>query len=161
MPRRKSRGRVYGGVILVTVILAFILQFQWMQRVRESGATDLVQNSFARKISNWMLRRKGLAPEDTGTEAHQPGVEKITCATCMGTGMQMNPDGKEKICPICQGVGFRMVRRFDAAERQCPACAGMGRVEMPDTGEVETCPRCNGRGLIRRSAPAEDETDGE
>jgi DnaJ-class molecular chaperone len=58
------------------------------------------------------------------------------------------------MCPICLGLGFHMIKRFDASDRICPLCAGMGRVALPDTGVIGTCPRCEGRGLVRSQAAA-------
>ena len=48
----------------------------------------------------------------------------------------------------------RLIRRLDSNDDLCPACGGMGRWESPDTGAVDTCPRCQGRGLVRRSGAA-------
>jgi hypothetical protein len=159
--RRRNRSGVYGGLIFVFVTVAFILQFQWMQRVRRSGQTDIVPESFASAIRSWMLRRSGIAPEEYDPSLEQFGIERRDCATCMTSGTVTGPDGQAGICPVCLGVGFRMIRRFDAADDLCPACAGMGRVELPDTGEVGVCPRCTGRGLIRRQGPAAAAADGE
>ena len=141
------------------VLVGFILQSLWMQRVRERSAADIIPNTFAEKLTRWMLYKKGLAPAQTAPLA-TPGAEQIPCGVCMGTGSMLAPDGSKGICTICQGVGFRVVRRFDAADRICPFCGGMGRVELPDTGVVGTCPRCDGRGLIRSRAEAESGPDG-
>lgn len=141
-------------VITLLVIGGGILQFDWMQRARRAaGSEDLISNPVADKIGRWMLEKRGLGPggggDVLGGLAEAPGVERIICETCMGTGEAPAVDGMPGICPVCQGVGFRMIRRFDAADRLCPLCAGMGRVELPDTGVVDTCPRCGGRGLVR------------
>lgn len=145
---KRSRGKgIYGGVIFLLVLVGFILQFQWMDRMKESGSTDVVPQAFAEKLKVWMLRKKGMEPDTLSTEAK--AAEEIPCRTCMGSGTILTPEGERLICPICLGVGFHMVRRFDPADHLCPLCAGMGRVEWPDTGEVGTCPRCGGRGLVR------------
>ena len=147
LKRRSGRG-VYGSLILVLVIVGFVLQFQWMQHVRESGAKGIVPNTFAEKLTRWMLQKKGVPLEETDVQ-QTAGAEKIVCGNCMGTGSILTPGDTKEICPICQGVGFHMVRRFDPADRICPFCGGMGRVFLPDTGLAGTCPRCDGRGLIR------------
>lgn len=146
-------------VITLLVIGGGILQFNWMQRARRAaGSEDLISNPVADKIGRWMLEKRGLGPgaaSSFGGGAEAPGIERIICETCMGTGEAPPAGGAPGICPICQGVGFRMIRRFDAADRLCPLCAGMGRVELPDTGVVDTCPRCAGRGLVRSQPEAE------
>jgi hypothetical protein len=158
MPRRSKGGkRVYGALILLLVLGGGLLQFQWMQHIRETGKTDMVPNVLAEKLSRWMMQKSGIPLEDSALSSDAQGIEKIVCETCMGTGRVLSGPGEKEICPICLGVGFHMVRRFDPADRICPLCAGMGRVERPDTGEVAVCPRCNGRGLVRSqmdSAPA-------
>lgn len=135
------------------VLGGFVLQSRWMQGVREKKDASILPQSMADKVGRWMLEKRGLDPGMLRTDA--PGVEKILCETCMGSGETIGETGRS-ICPICQGVGFRMIRRFDAAEKICPNCAGMGRAESPETGAVDVCPRCNGRGLVRTSlAPAD------
>jgi len=145
---RRSRGKtVYSGVIFLLVVVGFFMQFHWMNQVRESGNTDsVVSGEFASRLRDWMLRKKGLPSDTLSTEAQS--AEKIPCETCMGSGTFLSPDGEREICPICLGVGFHMIRRFDPEERLCPFCSGMGRAFSLDTGEAETCPRCKGRGLI-------------
>ena len=144
-----SHGKtIYGGVIFLLVLVGFVLQFHWMNSVQESGMSEeVVPQAFAEKLKIWMLRKKGIEPDTLSTEAKS--AEQIPCETCMGFGTILTPQGQREICPICLGVGFHMVRRFDPAEKICPACAGMGRVKMTDTGAGATCPRCGGRGLIR------------
>ena len=148
-PQPKGKGPVV-AVIGLLVILGFFLQLNWMQRAREN--TDIPANSFADKLGQWMLKQKGVAP---GGETGAPGVESIECDRCFGTGGVLSPDSKREICPICLGVGSRLIRRLDPNDVKCPACGGMGRMVLPDTGEVGTCPRCQGRGLIRRTGAAE------
>ena len=142
-------------VIALLIVGGGILQFDWMQRARQAaGSGDIVSNPLAEKLGRWMLDKRGLSAAGAGAGLEAPGVEKIMCETCLGTGEVPDTDGNPVMCPICQGVGFRMIRRMDPADRLCPLCAGMGRVELPDTGEVTTCPRCNGRGLVRSNSPA-------
>ena len=149
---------MFGGLIALLVVIGFILQLQWMRHARKEGAEALAPNALASKISQWMLETKttktGAVTMDAG------GAEKIPCEACLGTGTVLSSGDSKEICPICLGVGFHMVRRFDPAERICPACGGMGRLEMPDTGAVETCPRCAGRGLIRSQMPPAGAPDG-
>jgi hypothetical protein len=146
--RRRSGKNVYGMLIVVMVVVAFVLQFHWMQKVRETGGANIAPNTLAEKLSRWMQRRRGV-PLDETKVLGQIGTERIACEACAQTGALFNETGQPVPCAICQGVGFRMVRRFNDADRICPACGGMGRVEMPDTGRVETCPRCEGRGLVQ------------
>ena len=155
VPRRSKSRTVYVVVIALLVIGGAILQFDWMQRARQAaGSGDIVSNPLAEKLGRWMLDKRGLSGPGAVGDLQAPGVEKIMCETCLGTGEAPGADGRPGICPICQGVGFRMIRRFDSADRLCPLCAGMGRVEMPDTGEVANCPRCDGRGLVRAASAA-------
>ena len=72
----------------------------------------------------------------------------------MGTGHVLSDESRKEICPVCQGVGSRLIRYLDASDRICPNCVGMGRAEDPETGIVGVCPRCNGRGLIQRPTTA-------
>ena len=150
--RRKPARRVYGLVIAVMVMTAIVLQYRWMSNVRATGAEGIVPNTLAEKLGQWMLMRRGISLEDPRM-AGQPGVEQIQCDTCMASGELFGEDGQKVMCPVCLGVGFRMVRRFEAGDRICPLCAGMGRVEMFDTGEIGTCPRCEGRGLVSSTRP--------
>lgn len=148
---------MFGGLIALLVVVGFILQYQWMKRARQEGAADIAPNTLAEKISHWMLEQK--EPEAESAVREADGTEKIFCEACLGTGTVLSGGDAKEICPICQGVGYHMVRRFDPADRICPACGGMGRLAMPDTGAVETCPRCTGRGLIRSQVPAEAAPD--
>lgn len=153
-PRRAAGKGIYGQLILLMMAVAFVLQFHWMQKVRQAGPDRIMPNSFAEKLSRWMLMKRGI-PLSDGLTAGQPGVEKINCGACAGTGIRMTEDGEMAPCGICHGVGSRMIRRFSAEDYQCPACAGMGRVHVPESGEIVTCPRCGGRGLIL-SQPGSD-----
>ena len=135
--------------MLLLVVLAFLLQSRWMQRAKERGAAEIAPNALAEKITVWMMQARGEKPGADVRFPDAPGVEKIECGNCMGTGTALAADGQKGICPICRGVGFGLVRRLDPADRICPACGGMGRLLMPDTGAPEECPRCGGRGLIR------------
>ena len=151
-PQPKGKGPVV-AVIGLLVILGFFLQLNWMQRAREN--TDIPANSFADKLGQWMLQQKGAEPV-AGGGTGAPGVESIECDRCFGTGGVLSPDSKREIGPICLGVGSRLIRRLDPNDVKCPACGGMGRMVLPDTGEVGTCPRCQGRGLIQRGGGTAD-----
>jgi len=121
--------------------------------MQETGSTDIVPQVFAKKLEQYMLRKRGLPPDTLSTEAK--AAEKVPCRYCMEGGTIITPEGERAICPICQGVGYRMIRRFDPTDRLCPLCAGMGRVESPETGIIATCVRCNGRGLILTQTASE------
>ena len=157
LPPRSNKGR-YGMVLAVFVVVGSVLQFNWMQEARKNASTDTLPPGFAKKISQWMLQKKGIAVEEA-----EPGfgeAEKIVCESCQGSGYRSSGGHEKEMCPICQGVGFRMIRRLDASDRKCPACGGMGRVEFYDTGNVGTCPRCDGRGLIRVQVETQVEPSG-
>ena len=97
--RRKSRSGVYGGLIFVFVAVAFVLQFQWMQRVRRSGQTDIVPQSFAEAIRHWMLRKSGVAPEEYDPSLKQFGIERRDCwAAIWRTSSMSTPTSCAKSC---------------------------------------------------------------
>lgn len=139
------------ALMFVLVIAGFFLQLNWMQRAKQNA--EIPPDGFAAKLGQWMLNQKG-AGESAATGA--PGVENIECDRCFGTGGVLSPEGKREACPICMGVGSRLIRRLDPADYKCPACGGMGRMVLPDSGVVGTCPRCEGRGLIRRGGGTAD-----
>lgn len=148
-PQPKGKAPVV-AVIGLVVIVGFFLQLNWMQSAKRN--VDIPANGFADRLGRWMLKQKGV---ETGPVAGAPGVETLECDRCFGTGGILSADGqKREICPICLGVGSRLIRRLDSNDDLCPACGGMGRWESPDTGAVDTCPRCQGRGLVRRSGAA-------
>ncbi|MDD4342446.1 MAG: hypothetical protein PHO14_09485 [Kiritimatiellae bacterium] len=151
MPRR-AKG-VYSFLIFFLVVAGAALQWNWMKSARRDEAQVVVSDGFAAKISRWMLARRGIYPDDA-THWDESGVERIVCESCGGTGRSLLEAGTIGPCPICQGVGYRMIRRFGPDEHLCPFCVGMGRAVMPDTGEITTCPRCNGRGLVAAEGPA-------
>jgi len=146
---------------VVVGLVAALLQFRWMQKVRARGPDSITPNSLAQKLSEWMLKRRGIELEPAPVVMGERGTERVPCTACGETGVVLGPDGTRQPCPICQGVGFRIIRWFDADERKCPLCAGMGRTVLPGTDEVDTCPRCGGRGIIRRGAQpaAPDQAD--
>ena len=138
------------ALMALVVVGGFFLQLNWMQRAKREGAVDMAPNALADKLGQWMLEKRGgesRASEASATVA--PGVETKKCFNCQGMGYIFTADGQREICPICQGVGSHLVRYLDSADELCPGCAGMGRAVLSDTGEVGTCPRCGGRGLIR------------
>ena len=147
--------------MFLLVAAGFFLQLNWLQSARERKAAEpAASGTFADKLGEWMLKQKGGASGAAVPGA--PGVEMVECVRCLGTGSTLSDDGKRAICPICLGVGSRLIRRLDPADYTCPACGGMGRLESADTGEVGTCPRCQGRGLIRggmTGGTAPDETN--
>ncbi len=148
-PQPKGKG-VYVSLMFLIVVAGFFLQLNWMQKAKEREMPAMDPNSFASKLGQWMLEKKGVS--SSPGIAGAPGVETVECGNCLGTGGILSEAGQREICPICLGVGSRLIRRVDPADELCPACVGMGRVQFPDTGEYGTCPRCNGRGLIRSGA---------
>ena len=149
-PQPKGKGPVV-ALLALLVVAGFLLQANWMQRAREKPASDLVApGGFADKLGRWMMMKKGVDP---ATVSGAPGVETIECGFCMGTGHVLSDESRKTICPVCQGVGSRLIRYLDESDRICPNCVGMGRAEDVETGVVGVCPRCGGRGLVRRPAP--------
>lgn len=143
-------------VVLIAVGFAIWLQSRWMkeQKQRALDGTHTVSNGFADKAANWMLRKRGLAPEKasasgTAATSFDRADRRVDCVACEGLGAVYGDDGKPRPCGICQGVGYRMIRPFDAQDVICSACGGMGRIET-DAGGAETCPRCDGRGFVRQ-----------
>lgn len=56
---------------------------------------------------------------------------------------------KERMCPVCFGIGGHFVKRFDTGEAVCAFCSGQGRTFNTRTAEGEACPICDGRGATR------------
>lgn len=151
-PAQFKYRNVYIVLMAGVVIAGFIWQLKWMQQVRRTGAENIAPNSFMNQLGNWMLETRGGAAAGGANLA--AGVETLECNNCLGTGSVLSETGARAICPICLGVGSRLIRRQDDLDRICPLCAGMGRTTLPDTDEVGTCPRCGGRGLVRPAEPA-------
>ena len=85
-------------------------------------------------------------------------IERIACEKCGKTG-RVPREGANNVlemCPACYGVGYHTLRRFEENEVLCPACLGLGRLEDRD-GHWRTCRRCDGRGLIKSGAEAEEQ----
>ena len=141
------------------IIAGFAAQLLWMGK--HTGGRDAEKvispdNPIARFLQNTMMEKKGLAEKDEAEEAAAAaGAETIACGYCFGIG-QVRADGEAVLCPICLGVGSHAVRRISGDELICIACDGMGRVMEDGGSTAETCPRCNGRGLVERRKPAED-----
>ena len=76
---------------------------------------------------------------------------RIPCDYCGELGTVRNPQRHEKmdVCPVCFGVGYHVIRKFDKHDTLCPLCGGAGRVVDESSGYAQTCPRCDGRGVIR------------
>jgi hypothetical protein len=76
-------------------------------------------------------------------------ISRIPCATCAKFGMVRDEVDSSimKMCPVCFGIGYNTVRRFDELDGICAACGGMGRVD--EDGAWRTCNRCDGRGVHR------------
>jgi DnaJ-class molecular chaperone len=78
-------------------------------------------------------------------------IKKVECDHCGGTGLvtDAKKPGRVEICPVCFGVGSHAVRKLDPQDALCLLCGGMGRVYDEQAEIAQTCPRCDGRGLIR------------
>lgn len=131
-----------------------IMQFRWMQKAKNDPS--IASESFALALAKWAAgTERSMEKLPVEVEGH---TERISCHRCEASGIVYTQDGQRVPCPVCYGVGYRVVRYFDDNDRTCPLCGGMGRAEDFETGEVGTCPRCDGRGLIHRQAPADTHT---
>lgn len=76
-------------------------------------------------------------------------ISRISCAKCGKYGKVRDAADASiaKMCPVCFGVGYHTVRRFDEKDGVCAPCGGMGRVD--EGGVWRTCRRCDGRGVHR------------
>lgn len=76
-------------------------------------------------------------------------IARIDCDHCAKVGVVRDPDNPSlmSMCPVCFGVGYHSVRRFDDNDAICAACGGMGRTDIG--GNWRTCERCQGRGVFR------------
>jgi DnaJ-class molecular chaperone len=77
-------------------------------------------------------------------------VQQAGCGHCGRRGVLRDPEDNNrlKLCPVCFGLGKRLVRRMDARDEFCPGCQGMGRVADAEAPEGRWCRRCGGRGLV-------------
>lgn len=76
-------------------------------------------------------------------------VKRIECDHCARVGVVRDEHDSRimKMCPVCFGVGYHSVRRFDDQDAICAACGGMGRLES--SGIWRNCERCGSRGVYR------------
>ncbi len=105
------------------------------------------------------LRKPKLAPAAAVTTA-----SKVICPACKGEakiiydgGHSRNPvDRKSQTCPVCAGVGYRMLA-ITPGTKVCPDCQGMGKVYSRDSSDrvvqLNNCPRCGASGLIADIKP--------
>ncbi|MFC0685212.1 MULTISPECIES: molecular chaperone DnaJ [Sphingomonadaceae] len=85
-----------------------------------------------------------------GTGA-EPGTGKRTCNMCAGHGKVRAQQGffvVERTCPTCHGRG-------EVIEKPCRACGGEGRVDRPQTLEVEIPPGVDSGTRIRLAGKGE------
>ncbi|MCJ2186342.1 molecular chaperone DnaJ [Novosphingobium beihaiensis] len=81
----------------------------------------------------------------------EPGTGKRTCQMCAGHGKVRAQQGffvVERTCPTCHGRG-------EVIEKPCRACRGEGRVDMPQTLEVDIPPGVDSGTRIRLSGKGE------
>jgi molecular chaperone DnaJ len=81
----------------------------------------------------------------------EPGTGKRTCTMCAGHGKVRAQQGffvVERTCPTCHGRG-------EVIESPCKACRGEGRVDMPQTLEVDIPPGVDSGTRIRLSGKGE------
>ena len=86
--------------------------------------------------------------EGTGAE---PGTAKRTCNMCAGHGKVRAQQGffvVERTCPTCHGRG-------EVIEKPCRSCGGEGRVDKPQTLEVDIPPGVDSGTRIRLSGKGE------
>ncbi|WP_395394866.1 molecular chaperone DnaJ [Novosphingobium sp. BL-8A] len=81
----------------------------------------------------------------------EPGTGKRTCNMCAGHGKVRAQQGffvVERTCPTCHGRG-------EVIEKPCRACGGEGRVDRPQTLEVEIPPGVDSGTRIRLAGKGE------
>ena len=81
----------------------------------------------------------------------EPGTGKRACAMCAGHGKVRAQQGffvVERTCPTCHGRG-------EVIEKPCRACGGEGRVDMPQTLQVDIPPGVDSGTRIRLSGKGE------
>lgn len=155
--------------------LGLILQRDWINRNKEKFANPFMSRLFQQgykteylTVQCWHCEGTGLVdtPADD-TKRMCPvcyGVgmnyirrlEKtdILCAECLASGRVLDADGHPATCPRCDGSG--VLRGHDTRgtggqsirilKIECDECVGSGTVRNPDTGRLEPCPVCFGRG---------------
>lgn len=138
---------------------ALYVQRNWMAKEREAYRDSVSQDemSAATELAGWLQAQKLQASADEGQAPVMPsfflegmpnlGEQGLEWAECVRR--VINDEGDYETCPICFGVGGRIIKKLDEADRRCPNCNAMGRWKNPDTGHAETCPRCDGSGLIQ------------
>ncbi|MCJ2177723.1 molecular chaperone DnaJ [Novosphingobium album (ex Hu et al. 2023)] len=81
----------------------------------------------------------------------EPGTSKRTCQMCAGHGKVRAQQGffvVERTCPTCHGRG-------EVIEKPCRSCGGEGRVDMPQTLQVDVPPGVDSGTRIRLSGKGE------
>jgi molecular chaperone DnaJ len=89
--------------------------------------------------------------EPCGGSGAEPGTGARRCTLCGGHGKVRSQQGffmVERTCPTCQGRG-------EVIESPCRACRGEGRVDMPQTLEVNVPPGVDSGTRIRLSGKGE------
>jgi len=93
----------------------------------------------------------------------QVQVVKIQCPECSGTGVVMSSSSlreggseRPRPCPICGGKGFRTLR-IPPGYEICSECGGFGASSGGGSSDKSTftlkkemCPRCAGRGVVKK-----------
>lgn len=89
--------------------------------------------------------------EPCGGSGAEPGTGKRTCAMCAGHGKVRAQQGffmVERTCPTCHGRG-------EVIEKPCRSCGGEGRVDKPQTLQVDIPPGVDSGTRIRLSGKGE------
>jgi len=103
----------------------------------------------------WMNRQKsefGESPLSRYTSIIDAQTHRVFCDNCEGSGFTRDPNNPENVtvCPVCFGLGMHQIRQISNDDLVCPTCRGLGRISEGAFDEAETCPRCEGRGMITR-----------
>jgi len=124
------------GPIIIAVIAILLMQVLWIEKNRDK----FLSNSVSRLLEKVFEKQK----------------LTVGCPHCDGDGWVRDTNGNLIVCPICFGVGRHYLRITDDHDGICTECLGMGRIMRPD-GTAAFCPRCGGRGIIRKVMPPDQD----